>query len=76
MAGIDAALQAHLDTGATTLARAWLLTRVDGVRYGFTDHDRDLSFDDVVFRADSGLTAKALAQSTGYRSTTPRLWVR
>ena len=65
MAGIDAALQAHLDTGATTLARAWLITRADGVRYGFTDHDRDLSFDGITFRADTGLSAAALAQSTG-----------
>lgn len=65
MAGIDAALQAHLETGATTLCRAWLITRVDGTAYGFTDHDRDLSFDGVTYRADTGLGAKALAQSTG-----------
>lgn len=59
------ALKAHLATGATTLARAFAVTRRDGVVLGFTDHDRDLSFDGITFRADSGLTAKALQQATG-----------
>lgn len=59
------ALQEHLDSGATTLARAWAITRRDGTVQGFTDHDRDLAFDGIRFRADSGLTARALQQSTG-----------
>lgn len=50
---------------ATTEARAWRLTRADGRTLGFTDHDRDLEFDGTVFRAASGLTARALAQATG-----------
>lgn len=45
--------------------RAWLLARDDGVVLGFTDHDRDLNFDGVVFRARSGMTARALMQSSG-----------
>lgn len=58
-------LKAHLAGGATTLARAFAVTRKDGVVLGFTDHDRDLSFEGITFRADSGLTAKALQQTTG-----------
>ena len=58
-------LMAHLATGATTVCRAWALTRRDGVVLGFTDHDCDLQFDCILFRADSGLTAKALQQTTG-----------
>lgn len=58
-------LLSHLETGVTTLARAWAVTRGDGEVLGFTDHDVDLAFDGVVFRADSGLTASALQQSTG-----------
>ncbi|MEX5729277.1 putative phage protein (TIGR02218 family) [Rhodovulum iodosum] len=58
-------LQAHLETGATTLCRAWAVTRRDGVVLGFTDHDRDLRFGGVLFRAESGLTARALSQTTG-----------
>jgi uncharacterized phage protein (TIGR02218 family) len=33
--------------------------------FGFTDHDGDLSFDGIVFRANSGMSASALQQSTG-----------
>lgn len=65
MAGMDAGLQAHLEGGLTTVAHAWAITRKDGVVLGFTDHDRELSFDGVTFRADTGLSALALSQSTG-----------
>lgn len=58
-------LQAHLDSGATTLCRCWELRRRDGAVFGFTDHDLDLVFDGVIFRADSGLTAEAMQQTTG-----------
>jgi uncharacterized phage protein (TIGR02218 family) len=61
----DAALKAHLQTGNTTVARAWRITRRDGLVMGFTDHDQDLSFEGTVFKAETGLTAQALAQSTG-----------
>ncbi len=60
-----AALTAHLATGATCVCRCWAVTRTDGVTLGFTDHDRALSFEDITFRADSGLTARALQHSTG-----------
>lgn len=56
---------AHLATGATTLCRCWALTRQNGVTMGFTDHDTDLQFEGIVFRADTGLTARALQQTTG-----------
>ncbi len=56
---------AHLATGTTTVCHCWLVTRTDGARYGFTDHDRDLSFGGYLFRAASGLSAGALQQTTG-----------
>jgi uncharacterized phage protein (TIGR02218 family) len=59
------ALAAHLATGCTTVCRCWRIDRADGVRLGFTDHDRDLTFEGVVFRADTGMTARSLSQSTG-----------
>ena len=59
------ALDAHLASGSTTVARCWDVRRKDGRRFGFTDHDRDLSFDDLVFRADTGMSAAALQQGTG-----------
>jgi uncharacterized phage protein (TIGR02218 family) len=64
MPGADA-LHAHLSTGLTTVARCWEVRRRDGRRYGFTDHDLDLTFDDLVFRADTGMSAAALQQGTG-----------
>jgi len=55
----------HLQTGATTTCRAWMVERTDGVTLCFTDHDTDLEFDGKTFKADSGLTAAALQSSTG-----------
>jgi len=62
---VPAALQGALDTGVTTLARAWTVTRADGLRLGFTDHDRALVFDGVVHEADAGVNAAAVEQATG-----------
>jgi uncharacterized phage protein (TIGR02218 family) len=59
------ALYAHLATGSTSVCRAWKLRRRDGVVMGFTDHDQDLIVDGVTCRADTGLTARALQQTTG-----------
>ena len=50
-------LQAHLDSGTTTLAWCWRILRADGVGFGFTDHDRPLTFDGTDFEPESGLTA-------------------
>ncbi|WP_416368281.1 DUF2163 domain-containing protein [Tritonibacter mobilis] len=58
-------LNTHLKSGATTVCRAWAVRRTDGVTLGFTDHDRDLSFDGMTFRAGTGLSARSLMQSTG-----------
>ena len=65
MSGFDAGLLAHLRTGETTTCRAWAVRRRDGVQLGFTDHDLSLAFDGIEFRANSGLSAGALQQSTG-----------
>ena len=59
------ALDDHLALGTTSVCRAWAVTRADGLVMGFTDHDRDLTFDGLLFRASTGVTAKALQQSTG-----------
>jgi uncharacterized phage protein (TIGR02218 family) len=58
-------LQAHLDSGSATLCRAWAITRRDGMVLGFTDHDRDLSFEGIAFHADTGMSARSLSQTTG-----------
>ncbi len=53
-------LQTHLDTGTTTLAWCWRLTRNDGAVFGFTDHDRPLTFDGTTFEPESGFTASEI----------------
>lgn len=55
----------HLASGATTVCRCWAVRRRDGATFGFTDHDGNLSFDGILFRADTGMTARAFQQSTG-----------
>ena len=49
----------------TTFARAWAVSRSDGLALGFTDHDRPLQFEGMTFRPDSGLSARAIVQGAG-----------
>ncbi len=62
---MPSAFRDHMAGGLTTVCRCWAVTRTDGVAYGFTDHDLDLSFDGLLFRANTGLTAAALQQASG-----------
>lgn len=68
MKPIPPTLQAKLDSGITTLARCWTLTRRDGARLGFTDHDRSLVLDGLSHDPDSGLDAGALDSASGLAS--------
>lgn len=45
MRTLDLGFKAHIESGATTLATCWKITRTDDAVFGFTDHDRALSFD-------------------------------
>ncbi len=58
-------LQAHLATGATHVCHCWALVRRDGVTFGFTDHDRLIRFEGLEFMPERGLSARALASTTG-----------
>jgi hypothetical protein len=65
MRDIPIELAARIESGAATLCHAWVVTRADGGRLGFTDHDRDLVVDGVVCRAASGWTKGAAEGATG-----------
>lgn len=65
MKTLPVGLEAHLATGATTLCWCWRLERRDGAVFGFTDHDRDVTFDGIVYEAGAGLTASDLNESLG-----------
>ena len=60
-----AALGAHLATGTTHVCHCWAVVRRDGLTLGFTDHDRAISFDGITFQPETGLSARALASTTG-----------
>jgi len=60
MKTLPAGLQTHLDSGTTTLAWCWRLTRNDGAVFGFTDHDLSLTFDGTSFEPESGFTASEI----------------
>ena len=60
MKNLSASLQAHLDSGTTTLAWCWRIERADGVVFGFTDHDRPLTFGGVTYEPESGFAASEI----------------
>lgn len=55
----------HLKSGTATVCRAWKIIRKDGTALGFTDHDIGIHFDNMDFAAQTGLTARAVQQTTG-----------
>ncbi len=63
---LPAGMQDDLDSGATTHCFCWRITREDTTVMGFTDHDRDLSFDGVTYEANTGMDAAVLEQTTGF----------
>jgi uncharacterized phage protein (TIGR02218 family) len=64
MKTLAVALQAHFDSGATTLAWCWRIERNDDVVFGFTDHDRVLDFGGVTYEPDSGFAASEVRSGT------------
>jgi uncharacterized phage protein (TIGR02218 family) len=65
MKTLPTGMQAHLDSGATTLCWCWKLTRADALVQGFTDHDATLAFDGVDYEAATGFTASEIQSSLG-----------
>lgn len=62
---ISAALKAHLESEAATLVICVKLTRLDGTIFGFTGHDRDLTFGSVTYHANDAVTGSALKTQAG-----------
>jgi uncharacterized phage protein (TIGR02218 family) len=60
-------MQAHLDTGATTMCLCWRLDPVAGPPLGFTDHDEDIAFNGVTFEARSGFSATGIESGVGLK---------
>lgn len=60
MLSLSPALRAKLDRATTSFCHCWRLARQDGYVLGFTDHDEDLTFGGVTYRARAGLRASEL----------------
>lgn len=58
-------LQAALDSGVTTLCTCWRIERADNAVFGFTNHDRSLSFGGDTYEPESGFTGSEIAASLG-----------
>ena len=58
-------LRAVIESGSATICRAWIVTRRDGQRFGFTDHDAPVSVDGVECRPDSGALGSAIQRRLG-----------
>lgn len=53
-------MQADLDSGQTTHCFCWKITRNDAIVMGFTDHDKDLVFDNITYKAAEGFSASTI----------------
>ncbi|ESQ79552.1 DUF2163 domain-containing protein [Asticcacaulis sp. YBE204] len=69
MRHIPETISAALVQGAVRFCHAWIITRSDGERLGFTDHDRDLTVLDVVCKAATGLTQGAASVDLGMEAS-------
>jgi len=70
MRSIPQALQDQLDSGATTLCWCWRIIRQDGVMLGFTEHDSDLVFDGLTWKASAGLSPGVIENAVGFATDT------
>ena len=56
MRAVPDELAKRIESGAACLCHVWILTRKDGVKLGFTDHDQELTVSGVPCRAARGWT--------------------
>ncbi len=63
---ISETMQARLDAPTSTFCHCWKVMRIDGAIMGFTDHDRDLVFDQVTYQAASGLLSGPRDEHLGF----------
>lgn len=66
MRNILPALQAKLDSRLTSLCTCHIVERKDGLRQGFTDHDRDIMLDGVLCLASTGFSGSEMTEKLGF----------
>jgi len=65
MKTITAGMSAHLQEELTTLAYLWKVTRTDGLVFGFTSHDKPITYQGITYEATSGFVPTAVSTSGG-----------
>lgn len=65
MKTLPSGMQTDLDDGATTHCYCYLVVRSDAVRFGFTDHDENLSFGGDTYEAASAVNPTNIDSSAG-----------
>lgn len=68
MKSITAELQVHLASETVTVATCWKVTRSDSVVLGFTEHDKNIIFNDITYEASTGFTPSAVATNSNLSS--------
>ena len=63
MKTISAGLNTHMQQAVTSLCTCWLVTRQDGVIFGFTDHDEDILYNGVNYVAQTGFLRSAISNT-------------
>ncbi len=66
MRNLSTEFQSHLSGEVTTLCMVWKLELLDGRVLGFSEHDRDLIIEDVVYSAQSSLTESESENRLGF----------
>ncbi|GHC69292.1 DUF2163 domain-containing protein [Limoniibacter endophyticus] len=59
------ALRTHLAGAVTSACHCWIIARNDGVREGYTDHDRALNLEDVDCLPEAGFSASEARERLG-----------
>lgn len=62
---IPGPMQTALNTRTTTMCLCWKVVRQDGMIFGFTDHDRPLTFGGVTYLASTSFNATAIQDQLG-----------
>lgn len=63
MRAIPSSMSTQLASGVTGFAHVWKVTRRDSAVFGFTDHDRALTFDGLICEPNAGLRVGAIEKT-------------
>jgi uncharacterized phage protein (TIGR02218 family) len=59
-------LKTHIQRNVTSVCTCWKVTRTDGLVFAYTDHDEDVSFDALTYKAATGYNRTAVASAEGF----------